>query len=129
MLKNNSSVSACSLSSCRLKAEALARALNSRIWPCTWVGGEPSGGDGMSAPDEEDDLYFDASPSPIEDEDSITRYPRNDDSSAASVAGRAKLYELLQQHVADDATEVFYDVSEDGHFDRSKARGGNVSRG
>ncbi|CAL1261198.1 unnamed protein product, partial [Larinioides sclopetarius] len=107
MLKRKRMITTCSLSSCRIKAEALARVFNSRIWPCTWV-------DRRRAEDsaEEDEEYFEASP--IEDED------RGRDSSAATVEGRAKLLELLKQHANDDATEVFYDVSE--------GDGGNVSQ-
>ncbi|GFX04063.1 glycogen-binding subunit 76A [Trichonephila clavipes] len=103
MLKRRRVITACSLSSCRLKAEALARVFNSRIWPCTWI-------DRRRAEDsaEEDEEYFEASPA--EDEELSTQ---GRDSSAATVEGRAKLYELLQQHASgDDATEVYYDVSE-----------------
>ncbi|GFS35727.1 glycogen-binding subunit 76A [Nephila pilipes] len=103
MLKRRRVINTCSLSSCRLKAEALARVFNSRIWPCTWI-------DRRRAEDsaEEDEEYFEASPA--EDED-LGRQSR--DSSAATVEGRAKLFELLQQHATgDDATEVYYDVSE-----------------
>ncbi|KFM66784.1 CBM21 domain-containing protein, partial [Stegodyphus mimosarum] len=115
MLKNKRGVSACSLSSCRIRAEALARAFNSRIWPCTWVdrgasNDKDSLSNGVSADDDEE--FFDASPSPIEDEEE-SLYSRYGDSSAATEAGRTKLFELLQQHASDDATDVFYDVSED----------------
>ncbi|XP_055948121.1 glycogen-binding subunit 76A-like [Argiope bruennichi] len=112
MLKRKRMITTCSLSSCRIKAEALARVFNSRIWPCTWV-------DRRRAEDsaEEDEEYFEASP--IEDENE----QRGRDSSAATVEGRAKLYELLQQHANDDATEVFYDVS-----DHVESDAGNVSQ-
>ncbi|GBM57032.1 Glycogen-binding subunit 76A [Araneus ventricosus] len=112
MLKRKRMITTCSLSSCRIKAEALARVFNSRIWPCTWA-------DRRRAEDsaEEDEEYFEASPIEDEDED------RGRDSSAATVEGRAKLLELLQQHANDDATEVFYDVSEHVESD-----GGNVSQ-
>ncbi|GIY19964.1 integrin beta-PS [Caerostris extrusa] len=57
MLKRKRMITSCSLSSCRIKAEALARVFNSRIWPCTWV-------DRRRAEDsaEEDEEYFETSP-------------------------------------------------------------------
>ncbi|XP_015923423.2 uncharacterized protein [Parasteatoda tepidariorum] len=106
--KNFTDEAACSLSSCRTKAETLARSANSRIWPNTW--GMVVDGEAVSngLREQEDEEFFDASPSPVEED----RCDRRDDSSAATVAGRAKLFELLQQHAVDDVTDVFYDVSE-----------------
>lgn len=113
MLKSKSSVSACSLSSCRLRAEALARAFNNRIWPCVWISQRSSAekDDGMSNGIDNEEEFFDASPSPVELEDGSLFCQQH--SSAATDAGRAKLYELLQQHANDDAIDVFYDVGEE----------------
>lgn len=113
MLKGKRSVSACSLSSCRLRAEALARAFNNRIWPCVWISQKSSAeiDDGMSNGIDNEEEFFDASPSPVELGDESLFCQQH--SSAATEAGRAKLYELLQQHANDDATDVFYDVGEE----------------
>lgn len=114
MLKGKRSVSACSLSSCRIRAEALARAFNTRIWPCVWMQPRSSSADredGMSNGIDDEEEFFDASPSPVEVEDESLFCQQH--SSAATEAGRAKLYELLQQHATDDAIDVFYDVTED----------------
>lgn len=114
MLKGKRSVSACSLSSCRITAEALARAFNNRIWPCAWISQRSAveGGDGMSKGIDEEEQFFDASPSPVEVEDESLFCQHR---SAATEAGRAKLYELLQQHATDDAIDVFYDAGEDAN--------------
>lgn len=112
MLKRKRSFLAGGLtSSCRIKAEALARAFNSRIWPCTW----------RSVRDvrqDEDEEFYEASSA---DEGLGGRDLSDPCLTITSEQGRAKFCELL--HAVDDATDVFYDVSENAGL----SEGGKVS--
>ncbi|KAG8191110.1 hypothetical protein JTE90_010034 [Oedothorax gibbosus] len=85
-------------SSCRIRAEALARAFNSRIWPCMWRSVEDS------RHEENDEEFYEA------DENFVVG-GRDRDLTITSEQVRAKFCrELL--HAVDDVADVFYDVSE-----------------